>query len=303
MKDWLVQKNGLRLDLFLKEAARVSRKQAKKLIDEGRLRLNGRKVIIASWELKKGDRLSLADENDITSLGEAAKNYFLQVVHEDEDLLVVEKTAGVPCEETKTSLKPPLPEIVYQYLKRAHPHLTHPFVLKLHRLDQPTSGLMVYGKSRKADPLLEDFKRHRIDRRYLALVEGRIQKDQGRIEVPLVKIPDAKGKKVRPGAKGEGKFSLTEYRVLQHYPAHTLVELNLKTGRTHQVRAHLAYLGHPVVGDSVYGEKGKKNGVLRLALHASELGFIHPVTKKKMKFHSKPPKEFQSLVERQLKRS
>jgi 23S rRNA pseudouridine1911/1915/1917 synthase len=301
MKDWLVKKTGLRLDLFLKEAAKISRKQAKKLIDEGRVRLNGRKVIIASWELQKGDRLLVADENDNTSVGEAAKNYFLKVIHEDEDVLVVEKTAGVLCEGTKTSLKPPLPEIVYQYLKRAHPHLTHPFVLKLHRLDQPTSGLMVYGKSRRAEPLLEDFKRHRIDRRYIALVEGKVRNEQGRIEVPLVKMPDAKGRKVRPGGKGEGKFSLTEYRVLQHYPDHTLMELNLKTGRTHQVRAHLAYFGHPVVGDSLYGEK--QNFSPRLALHASDLGFVHPVTKKKLKFHSKPPKEFQSLIERELRKT
>jgi len=290
-----------RLDLFLKEGAQISRKKAKKLIDEGRIRVNGRKVIIASWELNKGDRIRLADENDNTSLREAAKNYFLKVVFEDEDLLVVEKPAGIPSEETKSSLKPSLPEIVYQYLKRAHPHLTHPFVLKLHRLDQPTSGLMVYGKSQKAMPLLEDFKRHRLQRRYTALVEGKIKKDQGRIEVPLVKIPEAKGQKVRPGKKGEGKSAVTDYRVLQRYGNQTLVELDLKTGRTHQVRAHLAYLGHPVVGDSLYGVN-KNTSPSRLALHASELGFVHPVTHKKMRFHSKPPKEFQGMIGRELKK-
>jgi len=178
MKELIVPKNGPRLDLYLKEALRISRKQSKKLIDEGRIRVNGRKVIIASWELVKGDRIGLFDENDNTSFADAAKNYFLKVIYEDDDLLVVEKDAGILSEGTKTSLKPALPEIVYQYLKRAHPHLTHPFVLKLHRLDQPTSGLMVYGKSRRADPLLEDFKRHRIERRYVALVEGKVAEDR-----------------------------------------------------------------------------------------------------------------------------
>jgi len=81
------------------------------------------------------------------------------------------------------------------------------------------------------------------------------------------------------------------------------MELNLKTGRTHQVRAHLAYFGHPVVGDSLYGDTGKQNASPRLALHAFELGFVHPVSKKKMKFHSKPPREFQSLIDRELKRT
>ncbi|MFO1518211.1 MAG: RluA family pseudouridine synthase [bacterium] len=303
MKQFLVSQNGVRLDLFLKGAAAISRKQVKKLIDEGRVDVNGRKVIIASWELSKKDRVSLRDEKDNTSLSEAAKNYFLKVVHEDEDILVVEKSAGIACEATPASLTPALPEIVYQYLKRAHASHTHPFVLPLHRLDRPTSGLMVYGKSKKALPLLDDFKNHRIERRYLALVEGVIKKDRGRIDVALVKNPEAKGRKMQPAKGEEGKKAVTEYRILQRYPEHTLLEVELKTGRTHQVRAHLAHLGHPVVGDSVYGKFKTSSQKIPLSLHASHLGFIHPATHRRMVFRSKPPKEFRSRVERRIEKA
>ncbi len=288
-----------RLDLFLKEAARQSRKQAKKMIDEGRVTVNGRKVIIASWELKKGDTIALHEGQDNTSLKDAAKKYFLKVVFEDDTVLVVEKDSGIASEPTANSLKPSLPEIVYEYLKRAHPHLTHPYVLKLHRLDRDTSGLMVYGKSKAAQKLLNDFKRHMIERRYIALVEGKVKKQQGRIEVALLKNPLAKGKKMTPAKEGEGKPALTEYQLLRSYKDKSLLELQLKTGRTHQVRAHLAWLGHPVVGDKIYGKNPNPTGVL--ALHASKLGFTHPVTGKKLIFHSKSPKRIRDLVDRLTK--
>ncbi len=292
-----------RLDLFLKDATQLSRKEAKRMIDAGRIFVNSRKVIIASWELESGDQVSLQGEKDNTPWRELAKNYFLKVVHEDDALLVVEKDSGVPCEPAPTALKPDLPEIVYQYIKRSHPEITHPNVVKIHRLDQATSGLMVYGKSSKALPLLEDFKKHNIHRIYLALVEGRIKNDQGQINVPLLKLPHQRGEKMKAGKISEGaKNAITDYRVLQRYPHHTLLEVNLRTGRTHQIRAHLAHLGHPVAGDFTYGKNSKNKSSGFMALHAVELGFTHPVTLKKLKFKSKPPKHFLSLVNAQMKK-
>src|SRR5262245_10960007 len=301
MNVFRVNQSGLRLDLFLTKALNLSRKRVKKLIDEGRVRVGERKVIIASWTLEKGDRVEIRGENDTTPLSKAAKDYFLSVIYEDDDLIVIEKEAGIACETSPASLTPSLPEIVYEYLKRVHPAMTHPFVLNLHRLDRATSGLMVYGKSKKAYPLLEDFKRHRIGRRYLALVEGAVKKDQGRIDAPLVKTPLARGKKVQPARRGEGKAAITDYRILQRYADRTLLEVDLRTGRTHQVRAHLSSLGHPVVGDPVYG--AARGASPSLALHASELVFTHPVSHRKMVFRSKPPKRLRGMVERSLRRS
>lgn len=297
-------KKPQRLDLFLKEACHFSRKEAKRLLDAGKVFVNQRKVIIASWELEIGDEVSLQGEKDNTPFREAAKNYFLKVVFEDDDLIVVEKDAGIPCEPTPTSLKPDLPEIVYQYIKRTNPGITHPNVVKLHRLDQATSGLMVYGKSSKALPLLEDFKKHNIYRSYLALVEGRIKGEGGRFDTPLLKIPQKRGEKMKPGKISEGaKQAITDYHVLQRYPQHTLLQLNLQTGRTHQIRTHLAHAGHPVVGDFVYGKNPKNKSLGAIALHSYELGFVHPVTHKKLKFKSKPPKHFRSLLNLQMKKT
>lgn len=290
------------MDLFLKDAAQLSRKEAKRLLDAGKVYVNKRKVIIASWELEITDEVSVHEVEDSTPLLDAAKNYFLKVVFEDDYIIVVEKDAGVPSEPTATALKPDLPEIIYQYLKRVKPQFTHPKIVKLHRLDQATSGLMVYGKSNKALPLLSDFKKHNILRSYLALVEGRVKNDQGHIDVPLVKLAQKRGEKMKVGKLSEGaKTALTDYRVLQRYPNHTLLQVYLQTGRTHQVRAHLAYLGNPIVGDFIYGKNPKNKSLGAIALHSHELGFTHPVTQKKVKFKSKPPKHFQSMLDLQLK--
>lgn len=303
MKKFQVKKSQ-RLDLFLKDATQLSRKEAKRLLDAGKVFVNQRKVIIASWDLELGDEVSLQGDEDSTPFREAAKNYFLKVVHEDDDIIVVEKDSGVPSEPTATALKPDLPEIIYQYLKRAHPHFTHPNVVKLHRLDQATSGLMVYGKSTKALPLLTDFKNHNILRSYLALVEGKVKKDHGQIDFPLIKLAQKRGEKMKVGKLIDGaKPAVTDYRVLQRYPQHTLLQVYLQTGRTHQVRAHLAYLGHPIVGDFVYGKNPKNKSLGTMALHSHELGFTHPVTKKKVKFKSKPPKHFRSIIDLQVKKA
>ena len=125
-------KKDNKLDLFLKDALSISRKQAKSKIDSGLIKVNGKKVIIASWQLEAGDKVELLQEEKESLENEEAKNYYLKVIHEDEDLLVVEKDPGILSEAHARSLTPALPQIVYEYLKRAHPEISHPFVLPLH---------------------------------------------------------------------------------------------------------------------------------------------------------------------------
>ncbi|MBF0493240.1 MAG: RluA family pseudouridine synthase [Deltaproteobacteria bacterium] len=293
-------KKDTKLDLFLKDALGISRKQAKSKIDAGLLKVNGKKVIIASWELEAGDKVDLLQDEKETLNHDEAKNYYLKVVHEDEDLLVVEKDAGLLSEAHPRSLKPALPQIVYEYLKRTHPELSHPFVLPIHRLDQHTSGLMVYGKSKRANALLTEFKTHNIHRRYQALVEGRVSKSQGRIDAPLLKTPQAKGAKMQVSTGPLAQKAITDYRVIHRYPKHTLLEVDLKTGRTHQIRAHLSYLGFPVVGDPLYGKNKNPSSTKAIGLHASELGFRHPASGKKLLFRSKLPKHFRKWVDQKI---
>ncbi len=288
------EQHEMRLDQFLAQAMGASRKKAKQLIDEGKVFLGERKVIIGSWQVQAGETWALKDPNEASL---PRRKRYLKVYYEDPDLLVVEKPPGVACERSAQTLTSTLVDDINDYLRRAHPEIEHPYVGLMHRLDRETSGLMVYTLSRAANALSEQFKRHTVGRRYLALVEGSLKKSEGTIEAAIVKDLEAKAKKMKTlGGRGakEGRAK-THFFVLERYPGATLVEARLETGRTHQVRVHFASQGHPVVGDRLYGSK---LAAPRHALHAAYLEFRHPLTNKKLIFRSKPPKDFQNLQER-----
>ncbi len=299
MKKLKVEKSSPRLDLFLVEALGVSRKKAKQLVDAGRIQHQGKKIIIASWQLKVGDTVEVLDpeENPLPRRSRYVKIHF-----EDADILVVEKPSGVACERTAQTLTSTLVDDLNDYLRRAHPEKPYPYLGLMHRLDRETSGLMVYSLSKRANRLSRDFRSHRIGRCYWALVEGSVKASQGRIDRALRKDPRSGGKKMlalQASGKGAVGRAVTDYRVLQRFAGATLIEARLLTGRTHQVRVHMASLGHPILGDSLYGSTMKAP---RLMLHAATLDFLHPVSEKKLKFHSKPPKDFQVVLERLQKK-
>lgn len=290
-----IDQNEMRLDQFLAQAMKVSRKKAKQLIDEGKVFLGDRKIIIASWKVQKGEKWELKDPAEAQL---PRRKRYLKVYFEDPDLLVVEKPPGVACERSAQTLSSTLVDDINDYLRRAHPEIEHPYVGLMHRLDRETSGLMVYTLSKAANDLSDQFKRHTVGRRYMALVEGQIKKAEGTIETSIVKDLSAKGKKMKTlpgkGASREGR-AVTYFRVVERYRDATLVEARLETGRTHQVRVHFAGLGHPVLGDKLYGSK---THLPRHALHAAHLEFRHPLRNKKMTFNSKPPNDFQKLMEK-----
>lgn len=289
---------GRRLDRVLQIFTGQSRKKVKALLDRGHVLINGRKVVIASWETKSGDRVEvLPEEAEATDVQPDAQKFYLKVVYEDDNLLVVEKDAGVACEPTAMSHKPTIVSIINAYLKRRFPHLKHHYVGLVHRLDQDTSGLMVYTKTKEANKIADQFKKHSIVRKYRAIVEGRVERDQGTIEGFLKKSDLLKGgKKVAVSTEAAGRKAVTHFRVLERYADATLVEIRLNTGRTHQIRVHMATSGHPVVGDRIYGKRGIP--FPRQALHAAFLGFRHPVTGQKMEFEAELPKDMRRLVDR-----
>jgi 23S rRNA pseudouridine1911/1915/1917 synthase len=294
MDNLTVTEDNQKLDHFLAQKLKISRKKAKQMIDEGRVFLGPRKIIIASWKLQKGDKIELKDPFDAEL---PRRNRYLKIYHEDPDVLVIEKPPGVACERTAQTLTSTVVDDINDYLRRSHPDIKFPYVGLMHRLDRETSGLMVYTLSKKANSLSDQFKRHTVGRKYLVLVEGNLKRNEGRIEVGLVKDLAAQGKKMKviPAKIGtKSSRSVTHFQVLERYGKATLVEARLETGKTHQVRAHLASLGHPVVGDKLYGSKMKAP---RHALHASYLEFHHPITHQKIKFYSEPPQDFQKLME------
>lgn len=278
----------------------------KRLLDEGRIAVNGRKVVIASWEVGPRDRVDVLKEAPVAH--PTADRFYLKVVYEDADLLVVEKEAGVLCEASPIATRPTMIEIINHYLKRKFPPLKHHYLGPVHRLDQETSGLMVYTKTREANRISEQFKQHTIGRKYLAVVAGRLEKESGRIEGFLKKSDLLRGgRKVKASTPASGQRAVTRFRVLERYENATLVEVVLNTGRTHQIRVQMASIGHPVLGDKIYGKEETHLGgdvesaaprFQRQALHASFLGFRHPTTGAKMEFESELPRDLRRLVDR-----
>jgi 23S rRNA pseudouridine1911/1915/1917 synthase len=292
---------GERLDRVLQAFAGISRKKAKSLLDRGFVFVNGRKVVIASWELRQGDRLEIKEEGEGRSAD--AEPYYLKVVYEDNALLVVEKEAGISCERSPIATKPTMTAVINAYFKRKYPHLKHHYLGLVHRLDTETSGLMVYTKTKEANRITDQFKRHTIRRKYLAVVEGRIEEGGGKIESFLKKSDLLKGgRKVALSTPESGRRALTKFRVLERYPNATLAEVELNTGRTHQIRVQMASIGHPVIGDKIYGRgeihHAPTTHFPRQALHASFLGFHHPVTHQKMEFRSELPRDMRRLVDK-----
>ena len=224
----------------------------------------------------------------------------LKIYHEDRDVIVVEKPAGllaVPSEKGERERDSLLGEI-HSYMRRRH-RGKHSFVGPLHRLDAETSGIMVFALSKDGRRLEQQFRDHSIRREYTAIVAGRMEEAEGIIDMPLEKGDFGGGKKVRRAEGGEGKKAVTEFRVKERYSNATLVELRVRTGRTHQIRVHLAEKGFPILGDKLYAERAASETpeFPRHALHANVLGFKHPSTKKKYSFHSGLPKDMRELID------
>lgn len=289
-------KIGERLDRYLQRKTGLSRKKVKSLLDQGRVSINGRKVVIASWTVTPEASIEIHETPG--ERNPAAGEHFLKVVYEDPDILVVDKDPGILCEPSPIATKPTLVEIINAYLKRRYPHLKGHYLGLVHRLDRDTSGLMVYTKRREANRLTQQFRRHAIGRRYLAVVSGPVDRESGKIEGFLKKNPLLKGgRKVQGSTRASGQYAVTHWRLIERYPNASLLEVTLNTGRTHQIRVHMAGMGHPLLGDRVYGGGGTTR-FHRQALHASYLSFHHPMTGEEKEFRSKLPKDMQKLVDK-----
>ena len=279
---------GKRLDAWMVGAiSGCSRNRAKRLLDSGCVRIGGKRVYIAGWKMKAGDRVEINEE-----LKGKVKTTFVKILFEDRDIIVAEKPAGILSVSSDAGDRSSFADQIKGYLRRKYK--TASYLKPVHRLDAETSGVMVFAKSKAGEAIEEQFKRHSIERRYVAIVEGAVVKESGQIKASLEKGEFGGGKKVRIAAGSEGVEAVTEYMVKEIYADATLLDVRVRTGRTHQIRVHLSEIGHPIVGDKLYGGK---RPFPRQALHAYKLSFRHPVTGKKMKFESKLPDDLAGLVD------
>lgn len=292
--DWeYTEDEQLRVDKFLamENEQGWTRTQIQNWIKEGYLEVNG-KPIKPNYKLQKNDqiRLKVPAPKELAIQPEPMD---LDIVYEDADLLVVNKPKGMVVHPSLGHYSGTLVNgLLYhcQDLSGINGVLRPGIV---HRLDKDTSGLLMVAKHDQAHlSLAEQLKAHTVKREYIALVHGRLKHAQGTIDAPIGRDPKDRQ---RMGVVATGKQAITHFQVLESFADYTLVRLRLETGRTHQIRVHMKYIGHPIVGDPIYGPS-KTLAINGQALHAQKLGFIHPRTKQYLEFESKPPKELLDLI-------
>jgi 23S rRNA pseudouridine1911/1915/1917 synthase len=291
---------GSRLDVFLAQRLEtVTRSQIQILNRCGAIHVDGRQNK-AGYRIRGGETIDV-DLNVLESAPITPEHIPLQIYFEDQDLAVIEKPAGLvvhPGSNTRAGTVVHGLLFHFQNLStvggNARPGIVH-------RLDKKTSGLLIVAKNNVAHARLSKaFHDRQIEKTYVALVHGRPRQDTGTIELSVGRHPTARTKMV--AGRPRGRSAWTEYRVTEHFRGFSLLEVKIKTGRTHQIRVHLSAIGHPVVGDDVYGESRykeltKKFGPLhRYFLHASSLRFTHPTTGMALGFHSELPAELQKLL-------
>lgn len=289
---------GERLDRWLQQRlAEYSRARIQEWIRGGRVRVNGA-ASRPAHRLRGGERIEV-EPAPPPPLRAAPEPIPIRVLYEDDDVIAVDKPAGMVVHagagrQTGTLVNALLHR--YGRLSEAGGPLRPGIV---HRLDRQTSGVILVARNDRAHrSLAAQFAARRIEKVYLALVHGEIAQEQGRVEAPIARDP---ARRVRMSARlGHGRAALTEFRVLRRFPGFTFLEVHLKTGRTHQIRTHLAWLGRPIVGDRLYGAPRRIEGrppLDRYFLHAHRIRFLHPATGRPVAIESPLPSELARWLE------
>ena len=286
---------GVRLDAFLSADGALTRSQAARLIAEGRVRVNG-KPAAKSARLSGGETVTV----DVPQLRETAlppQDLPLDVVYEDDDVIVVNKPTGLVVHPAPGH---PDGTLVNALLHHCGDSLSgiggekRPGIV--HRIDRDTSGLIIAAKNDAAHLALSaQLKDHSLSRTYECLVTGNMKQDSGTVDAPIGRSSaDRKKMAVVP----TGRRAVTHWEVVARYPGVTHLRCRLETGRTHQIRVHMAYIGHPILGDTVYGAKKPVPGLTGQCLHAAGLRFVHPRTGEPVELHCPLPPEFTAMLQK-----
>lgn len=284
---------GMRIDKYLVEKLDISRTVIQKLIKEEKINVNGNQV-------KANHKLALLDEVNVLEIKQEqkaieAEKMDLDIVYEDEDVIVVNKPSNMVVHPAVGNFSGTLVNGLMYHTKNLSTVSgddVRPGIV--HRIDKDTSGLLMVAKNNNAhEKLAEQLRDKTTTRKYIALVHGNIIEDEGEIHAPIGR--DVYDRKKMAITVKNSKSAETHFRVIERFEHYTLIECTLKTGRTHQIRVHMKYIGYPIVGDPMYGPR-KTIDTKGQALHAKTLGFIHPSTGEYMEFDSELPQEFQETL-------
>ena len=286
---------GTRIDVFAAENSDVlSRSGFKKLIEEGNVLVND-KAVKANYKLRKNDIVTLIIP-EAEPLEIIPQNIPLDILYEDDDVIVINKPQGMVVHPAAGHYTDTLVNALLYHCGDSLSGINgvmRPGIV--HRIDMDTSGVIMAAKNNNAHrSLAAQLAEHSITRKYNAIVYNNIKEDEGTVDKPIARNPsDRKKMAVVPG----GRRAVTHYRVLERLGKFTFIEAQLETGRTHQIRVHMTYIGHPLLGDSVYGPKKQPFNLKGQVLHARVLGFIHPRTGEYMEFESELPEYFTRLLD------
>ena len=284
----------VRIDKYVMDNTDISRSKVKRMIDSGNILVNNKKVK-ASYNLKLDDNIYIND--DYTEEVEIKpENIPLDIVYEDDYLLVVNKKSGMVVHPAVGNYSGTLVNALMYHINKLSSvnGSIRPGIV--HRIDADTSGLLLVAKTDEVhNDLASQISNKTVLRKYIALVQGVILEDTATIDAPIGR--DKNNRKKMAVTEVNSKNAITHIRVLERLKKATLIECVLETGRTHQIRVHLAYINHPVVNDPVYGYKKMDDKNFGQMLHASTIGFIHPITKKYLEFSSDVPDTFKKILE------
>ena len=283
-----------RIDAYLSsiEEVDLTRSKIQSLIKSGNIKVNG-EVIKNSYKVSEDDVIEIEYKEEPLDI--KGEDIPLNIVYEDDDVLVINKPSNMVVHpalgNTSNTLVNAL--INYSELSSVNGNFRPGIV---HRIDKDTSGLLLVAKNDKAHLFLEEeLKEHKVKRVYLALVHGVIKHDTGEIDAPIGRDKNDRKKMCVTGENS--KKAITHFRVLERYKNTTLIECQLETGRTHQIRVHMKYIGYPIVNDPVYSRDRNIDGFGQM-LHAKSISFVHPTTKKEMTFNCEPEEEFYKILEK-----
>lgn len=286
------EKNNIRLDTYLSEETEYTRSKIQKLIKENQIKVND-KTVNASYKIKENDVIEINEiEEEITDI--LPEKMDLDIVYEDEYLAIINKKSGIVVHPAVGNRNHTLVNgLLYHFNEISNKNTIRPGIV--HRLDKDTSGLMLVAKNDQVHEKLSNMiRKKQVERKYLALVWGTVRHDKGTIDAPIGR--DINNRQKYTVTDINSKDSITHFKVIERLNNATLIECTLETGRTHQIRVHLAYINHPIVNDEVYCNKKLINKEFGQMLHSKSIKLTHPVTKKELYYEQEPPQEFIEII-------
>ena len=298
MEKYIVKSDeqGKRLDTYISsQNEKITRTSAQRLIEQGNILVNGKKQKVA-YKIAENDVITVEHEEP-KQIELKAQKIPIEIIYEDEDIIVVNKPKGMVVHPANGNPDGTLVNAIMDICKDSLSGIggeIRPGIV--HRLDKDTSGLLIVAKNDMAHvKMSEQIKNHEVKKTYIALVRGVIKENEATIDMPIGR--SRTDRKKMTVAK-DGKNAVTHIKVLKRYDKYTLLEINIETGRTHQIRVHLSHIGYPIIGDYIYSNGKNEFGVEGQCLHAKSLEFKHPITKKEMKLEAPLPEYFQDIIKK-----